>query len=506
MSGGGNGDRTEARREIRVTRRRLRQRRLATGVVVLLALLLFLMANYVGSRRYTRHDISRSQLFRLTRTTSELLARVDRPVDVYLLMENNHRHYSEIEGLLQEYAVANPKLRLTRVDPNWQKGRAVELIQTHGLEAEAAQVLFVCGERSRAVTMEEVVLSTSRSGEKRGGDQPDRVIEHVANAEPVQRFNGEAAFSSAINEVIRTDRARVRMLQGHGERGLLDYEAGGYAALVRRLEAENMDVEPLVPGTEVGLDPGTCDLLIVAGPRGRIAQPDLDLIDRYLQQHGRLLAMVDSGTSSGIESVLRKWGIEAVDDVVVEPGLRDLDTVPVSVFPDHAITRPLKGMGVLFFRPRSLRPAGDPDEGEGGGPAIDILVVTSDDSWREVDYRAGIERDPERDEPGPTAIAVAVEHGGTEGTALEPTRLVVIGDSSFAGNAQASGGAEALVVAAANWLLDRDYVVAVPSRAMHNLRLDLDARDRQRLMFLVMAGLPACVGMLGLIVWARRRS
>lgn len=493
-------DRIEARREIRSMRRFLRVRRFATAIVVGLAVLLFLMTNYVGSRHYIREDVSQAQLYRLSTTTAELLKRVTVPVDVFLLMENNHRHYSEIDNLLQEYAVANSRIRLTRVDPNWQRGRAIELIEAHSLQAKEAQVLFRSGDRVRSVTMDEVVLSTPTEVSDKVNPS---VIEHVSNQIPVRRFNGEMAFSSAINEVINSDKAQVYVLQGHGERGAADYEAGGFAEMARRLESENIELLPLYPGTEENLSPDDCDLLLIPGARRRIAQPDLDLIDRYLGRKGRLLALVDSGTDSGIEKVLGKWGVTVSDDVVVEPGLRDLNTLPVPVYPAHPITRPLRGLGTIFFRPRSLRPSSE-DEAD-GTITFDVLAASSEVSWRDVDYAAGLELDETRDEPGPAALAVAVEHGRAEGTALEPTRMVVIGDSRFAANGRRSGGADTLVVSAVNWLLDRDYAISVPSKSMQEMQIDLSAAARQRLMFIVMAGLPGCVGLLGALVWLRRR-
>jgi len=395
--------------------------------------------------------------------------------------------------------------------------------------ANEPQVVFESGERHTVVSMDKIVSSdrriTREENERRednpgrgatptGGDAvngggavartPDRVIEHEVRSRSMNAvFMGEQAFSSAINKVTSKEVAQVVFLQGHGEHSPDDFsELSGYSAVAERLATENVHASLRYAGEGKELTPETCHLLVIAGPRRPIAPGELDMIDRYLQRKGRLLVLVDSDTNTGIEKLLRKWKMQLGKDIVVEPGLRDPNQVPVANYQRHQITKGMADLTTVFYRPRSVRPLE-----HGSDFRIETLVAGSKDGWAETDPKT-VERalDPDRDIPGPVPIALALEHGRAEGTAVEPTRIVVVGDSKFAANALNSAGSEELVARSVNWLLNRNYQLAAPGKPIQLMRLDLSNEKRQQLMFLVAGGLPAIVGLIGVMVWVRRRA
>jgi len=523
-----------ARRAIRKLRKRQRSQRFATVFVMLLAVVLFILVNLVGLRHDVRKDMSHARLNELSGITTDLLERVEEPVKITLLMPVNHVHYSEVDNLLREYVAANALLQFDRVDPDWEKGRAADLLQRLNLSNEP-QVVFESGERHAVVPMDAIISSDRRTtraeNENRmeatrraggpslgtaGGDDsgdaadagvarsPDQVIKHEIRSRSMNAvFMGEQAFSSAINKVISKEVAHVVFLQGHGEHSPDDFtELTGYSTIAERLVAENAHLTLRFAGEGSELSPETCKLLVVAGPRRPIAQSELDMIDRYLQRKGRLLALVDSDTNTGIGTLLRKWKIQLGKDIVVEPGLRDPNQVPIASYHRHEITKGMDDLTTVFYRPRSVRPLE-----HGTDFRIETLVSGSKRGWAETDPKT-VERalDPERDIAGPVSIALALEHGRAEGTAVEPTRIVVVGDSKFAVNALNSAGSEQLVARSVNWLLNRDYQLAAPGKPIQLMRLDLSDEKRQQLMFLVAGGLPAIVGLIGAMVWVRRRA
>jgi len=422
-----------ARRAIRKLRKRQRSQRFATGIVMLLAVVLFILVNLVGLRHDVRKDMSHARLNELSGITTDLLARVEEPVKIILLMPVNHVHYSEVENLLREYVSKNPLLQFDRVDPDWEKGRAADLLQRLNLGNEP-QVVFESGERHAVVTMDAIISSDRRTtraeneaaarGENGGETEgaagvtrsPDQVIEHEIRSRSMNAvFMGEQAFSSAINKVVSKEVAHVVFLQGHGEHSPDDFsELAGYSTIAERLVAENVDLSLRFAGEGGELSPETCKLLVIAGPRRPIAQSELDMIDRYLQRKGRLLALVDSDTNTGIETLLRKWKIQLGKDIVVEPGLRDPNQVPIANYQRHEITKGMDDLTTVFYRPRSVRPLE-----HGTDFSIETLVAGSERGWADTDPKT-IERalDPERDTAGPVSIALALEHGRAEGTAV----------------------------------------------------------------------------------------
>jgi len=87
-----------ARRAIRKLRKRQRSQRFATGFVMLLAVILFILVNLVGLRHDVRKDVSHARLNELSTVSLDLLERVEEPVKITLLMPINHVHYSSSTG------------------------------------------------------------------------------------------------------------------------------------------------------------------------------------------------------------------------------------------------------------------------------------------------------------------------------------------------------------------------------------------------------------------------
>ena len=88
---------------------------------------------------------------------------------------------------------------------------------------------------------------------------------------------------------------------------------------------------------------------------------------------------------------------------------------------------------------------------------------------------------------------------------IRPTRLVVFGDSDFASNGGLMGANADLFLNAANWLLDRQELLALPPRTLDEIQVVLDARQLRRLFLAVVVCLPGLVAAAGLwVAWRRR--
>ena len=117
--------------------------------------------------------------------------------------------------------------------------------------------------------------------------------------------------------------------------------------------------------------------------------------------------------------------------------------------------------------------------------------------------------DPSVDHKGPLGVAAAVEKGSAPGaldTQIKPVRLVVFGDSGFLANSALIGGNADLFQSSLNWLLDRKELMAIAPKTVAEYRLVLEASHLKLLGWLVIAGLPALIAILGIFVWLRRRA
>ncbi len=462
-----------------------------------LALLLLGMVNYVANQQFRRFDLSATRFFSLSDKTLQLLNGVTNRLDVYVLLPSDHTLYDDVTTLLREYRYACPPLVVETVDPNRDLARA-ELIAREVEGARPAVVVFSYEGRSEIVDARNLVESEL---------DPDGVgMRRVS-------FRGEVEFSSAIRRVIAETRPTVYMLRGHGERDINNFDpARGYSQIARALRRDHINIQPFLLGEQLGL-PDDCDLLIIAGPTRRFAQPELDIIRTYLERSGRLLVLLDALHQVGIETVLEDWGIRLPNEIVVDSQhtLTGRELIAQDYGP-HPITRRLQNVITLFHLPRPVDPAVEPalpGVPPTDGTRVIPLVFSSELSWAESDpTQTPFRFDPGVDRPGPIPIAVTVERGVAAELAAEisPTRIVVFGDSDFASNGALTGGNTDLFLSAVNWLLEREEMMGIDAKTYQEYRL-LMSRDQLKYLFwAVVVALPAGVSVIGILVGIRRRK
>jgi ABC-type uncharacterized transport system involved in gliding motility auxiliary subunit len=105
-------------------------------------------------------------------------------------------------------------------------------------------------------------------------------------------------------------------------------------------------------------------------------------------------------------------------------------------------------------------------------------------------------------------VAVAVEKGLPRGMDVEikPTRLVVVGDSSFVANgALLAQYNQDFFMNAVSWLLERSECLPIPVKTPGRIRIVMTRPQFQMAFGAIVIGIPALVGAAGLLVWWRRR-
>lgn len=461
------------------------------AVAALLATAVFAMANLLAARYPARFHWRPSPAPALSDRTLRLLDGLAEPVRAVALVRPGNDVYRPLRALLEEYD-ASPALSVEWVDPDRNLARAEQVVGQYRLDGQEC-VVFEVGGRSRAVPAADLVEFGFP------GQKPDR---------SARLFRGEQLFSSALHALSQSTRPAIHFVQGHGERSPADFDRlAGFSRIAARLRDENLDVE-LLNLAETKTVPGHCALMVVAGPSREFAPFEISLVRDYLDRKGRLLLLLDARTRVGIEPLLRDWGVRLADDVVVDPSQtlsgRDLH---VSAYPDHPITAPLQGLASVFYLPRSLRL--DPPGAGADKPVLRELATCSALGWAEFDPDDASPRfDPQIDFAGPVPVAVAVERGPVPGVhvQIQPTRIVVFGDSAFASNGGLMGANADLFVHSVHWLLGREELLAIPPRPIEELRFAATDSQLRRLFVFAVFAWPAILPAFGLFVAVRRRS
>ncbi len=489
-------------------------RRLRFGASVLVgvfsALVLTVLVNYLAARHLRwRPDLTAGERFRLSPLTRQLLPLITNQTDITVLFDRESGLFSHVDGLLKQYALEQPRLRVMVVDSVSQREAAFQLRMRYKLGAEASDVVIFDDRIHPPVVISEGELSVYDADIQKlmAGESKD--IRRAG-------FKGELRFTSALNALLEVAPSRVGFLTGHNER-----EAGntavrlGYKELAELVSTKNATLTTLrLDGTNDV--PADLQLLIIAGGTARYTDAEVVRLERYLNAGGRLLWLLDPDAvvlTLGPEASLQAWGIGLLPRYAGDPSTTrsSLDVLSSSLG-SHPITAPLRrGQSRLYFPfPRVVGrlPA---DQLPADAPKVEVLVSTSTNGLTKSDFSGGnIAFRPGVDVKGQEIpVAVAAEKGGVAGVTAGRGngRVVVIGDVNMFGNeVLRSYGNFQFAEMTIAWLLDRSQLLAIGPKPITEYRLELTPRQTQMLRWLLLGGLPGGVLGLGVLVWSRRRS
>ena len=390
--------------------------------------------------------------------TRNMLADTQGTVRLTCFMNRQHPMFRPVSRLLRglqqaSRSMAGADIVIQYVDPRWDLARAGQLT-TQGVPENA--LLFERQRRRVVVTLEDM-LTQRQHTQPNEENRPNR-------RDSLGVFRGESVCAAAISRLaLPFERATIHWLQGHGEVRFDDYDdLHGFSDIARELKRSGFDLKELsLPG--LNRLPDDCHVLVVAGARYALTADELNLLDAFLQNGGRLLYLAAPRVTTGIESILTKWGIELKPFIAVSPKTLSGHEVVITEFADHAVTRNLKNASVVFGYAVCLETSADPSAAAGADrPKAALIAQTDDSGWGESDPTAFPRRfNAQTDLPGPVAVAAVSERGGTvaRDVAFRPTRMCVIGETDFVMNSMLASRANAnrdLFMNAVAWLAGVD--------------------------------------------------
>lgn len=468
-------------------------RRLLSSLNLLTVLLslgvLFIMVNYLASRRFVRWDLTKQRVTVLSDQTRQVLGALTEPLSIIVFYQPTHRLHELIKDQLTEYQRMNSKISVEFVDPDQDIARAKQLAQQFQIE-DLNLVVFQSGSRHKYLSDTELAdydfTSMAMGGEPR-----------------VSAFKGEDAFTSAILSVTQAESPTVWFTSGHGEQSLEATDLRALSALKRALEQQNISPKTITLLEQSAIPP-EITLLVIPGPSRRFMEQELALLQTYLAGGGKLLALIDPFDDTGLDGLLEHWGIALGQNVVVDPANRlpfvSASNLLVTTYTDHPIVKKMQTFVTLFPLARSVEPNPSNTEQMKGVR----LALTSETGWGETQASAGevSEFTEGQDLKGPVAIAVASERATPT-----RTRLVVIGDSDFISDAQLGNvGNRDLILGAIHWLIEQEQLIGISPRTLESIKLTLTDGQLTSLFWMSFLGLPMGCALLGVGVWLLRRQ
>lgn len=303
-------------------------------------------------------------------------------------------------------------------------------------------------------------------------------------------------------------RRRVYFTEGHGEPSPDDASRQGYSIAAKALEAENIEVERLSLA-QTGDVPAGAAAVLVAGARRAFLDPEVAALRRYLDRGGHVGIFLEPEVNAGLDALLKDMGIEADEDMVVDPNplsrLAGGSPVTPILRPSaaHPVSAALVDIGVVFPTARSLVAL----TGARAHPVP--IALSAQTAWGETDikglFTTGAKQD-EGEKVGPLPLAMAVQWP-VEGSPRREARAIVAGDSDFFTNGyQHLLGNLDFFLSAANWLAERDDRLVIRPRGREASRLFLSEGQVAVLKFVAIDVIPVTLLVAGLAVWVARRS
>ena len=447
----------------------------AAGLGAVLALGVVVLVNFVAERYRARVDLTAEGLFTLDPATISLLDRLDdeeRLVTVKTFMAPGEGRW--FENLLDEYRYRTRNFQYELVDPQKEPLQ----VKQYGIRTRGTSVVELSGD---------------------GAVHRTRLEEQT-----------EEALSNALQRALKSEDRTVVFTGGHGEGDLTQVDGEGFSILNGRLREMNLAVT-----VDHDLSTGAPDspgVLVALRPTEPFSIDEVAAIRTHLERGGDALFLLDAGPPTGLEGLLRDYGIELGQDFIVDlSGLGQLlgadVAVPVVIrYGDHPIVDKM-GQGTMSYYPyaRSVMPM------PGRSEAV-ALAFTDRNSWGESDLSplrgegGQVEYDQEEDRPGPLGVAVVTtadaDSAAEEG---DRARILVFGDADFASNQyfgqQANGQ---LLVSSLQWLTEGEDRLTIPQRTPRFNPLSLVGTEGTTIMWLSVFVLPFAVALSGFVIMLRR--
>jgi hypothetical protein len=476
-----------------------------TGLLLLAILMVFNVSTYVSltpawARFFDKpSDWTEASLYTLSPASQSLIASLDKPLQVYALLNSQgDRIYPEVQNLLDNCRAVNHNIEVEYISPDYQPRRLAELMQKYSL-TEGMGILLVYGKEGSQehefISRQDLFKQDPRSPEK-------------------FTFEGENALITSLRLLSEgRSKAVVYFSQGEGELELKDTNESapdrGLGQLRERLEKTNYQAK------ELRLDDPTRDrvpddaaLVVIARPSLAFNQNALKALDAYMNptakdaKKGKLVVLMDVVTKrdgsmiqTGLEPFLEQFGVKVNNDrLLILPN--DITRFPLQALVvgnpagRNSLVVAFRRQQFLFNEVRTLQIKGMDPNNPFNRYSAEAFLLTLDrisllehppfqsdptkyvlDLWkgRQSDDKkrqliamqtqtppvvAAIVTEPK--EPGPDADP----HAALRGAKQEP-RLVVFGDASWVANDEISHPENFdfdLFISVLNWLRERPEI------------------------------------------------
>lgn len=447
-----------------------------TGIVLAILIAINVLASVLPST-WTQLDISSTKLYSITSNTKVVINALEKDVTIYWVVQSD-KEDDVIENLLAKYESLSEHIEVVKknpdVYPTFTQQYTSETVPNNSLIVE-------CGDSSRYISYEDIYLTEA----------------DMTTYSYTTSFDGEGAITSAIDYVVSEDHPKLYITEGHGESELS-------AVFAEQIEKQNIET---VTFTLLNSDtvPEEADVVLIYAPTSDISEEEKDMLAEYTANGGKLMVMagpVEEGALTNLYSLLRKYGVEAEEGIVVESDRSHYAfQQPYILLPemaDHEITNPLTESNYYAIMPIALGLTVTDTTG-----SVTQLLTTSEMAYsKAAGYAIETYEKEEGDVDGPFATAVVIDCGSGG-------RMVWFASSNFLDdmyNAYSSGANLDLGMNALSFMIGEREAVAIRSKSLNYSYLTINESTASYLKVMMIGIFPlAFLGYGVYVIVSRRR-
>jgi ABC-type uncharacterized transport system involved in gliding motility auxiliary subunit len=444
--------------------------------------------NYVVSRHPIRFDLTSNKIYTLADQTKDILKKLTTDVNVSMFVSNKRQNQVQAEvrraqELLEEYAKVTPKFHFKVVDVDTNPSDAKRL----GIH-EYNTVVFEAGDNRKDVL------------------QRDYVTYAMQGRQPTPKFQGEGAFTAALIKMNDTTHLTFYFTEGHGEKEMNSPQPEGYNTFKDMLEKQNYTLKTLNLLTSQKI-PDDAAVIASIGPQKPFQPSEVKALDDYLKNGGKLVLCLDPVVKTGLDGLLKEYGVKLDNDLVVDntsyafPDVRAV--IPQYLYSPIVEKLSDQHIATIMAFSRSLQKV---------EPALknvtqSVFMQTTANGWGQTNlkaktlgYHAGV------DIKGPVPMAITCEWSPSD-KPTQKTRLVVYGNSNFMTNQFLEGpGNLDVALNTFSWAAVEENKIDIHPKEDSMRVLNLTNVSASLIYYLVVWMLPLAILISGGIVWYRRRS
>lgn len=443
------------------------------------------LLSHIAFRRNFRYDFTRNKMFSLSDLTIKTIRELNKEVKLYAFFPTGSNEESMIKDLFKQYKHHSDKLSWVMIDPQRDPITSQRMnVQVMGT------VIVECEANKQSILPNDLFYVPNAIAQRNGEKNP--------------KFTGEQAITSAIANVLNSEKRVISVIAGHEESSIKAFRNNDIAALNQLLVSENFEV------VENNLLTGDIDerakVVLVISPKKDYQETELNKLKKYIEnKNGNIIFAFDPNPNlkNLYNFVFKEYAVNPNYDTVVDPqGISMKYWAVAPVLNDHEITRPIKSKSLigLFFHCCSLTKEKRPDVNH------TVLMQTIENSWAkrnlDTNKEINVSFDRTEDALGPFELGIIAQRTAT----ASGSRALILGDSDFMGNTLiGTSGNRDLILNTINWLAGNQKMISIRPRILEMPRIEFKPEDSIKILSVCVFGVPLLIFSLGIMVYFYRR-